>query len=219
MVNRSLFDKDLRQLKDDLMEMVHLSKLAIEEAVDALANQDVERAETIIRNDRLINEYDETINNVVIQLIAQQQPVASDLRRIIAALKISNDVERIGDLAVNIAKSILHIGNGPLIKPIEEIPKMAGIALNMLTDVIKAFNNEDAVLAMETAKKDDVVDQMYGSLTKELMELMTRHPASISQITQLAFICRYIERVGDHTTNMAEHIIFMVKAKKYDLNA
>ena len=219
MVNRSLFDKDLRQLKDDLMEMVHLSKLAIEKAVDALANQDVERAETIIRNDRLINEYDEKINHVVIQLIAQQQPVASDLRRIIAALKISNDVERIGDLAVNIAKSILHIGNGPLIKPIEEIPRMAGIALNMLTDVIKAFNSEDAALAMETAKKDDVVDQMYGSLTKELMELMTRHPASISQITQLAFICRYIERVGDHTTNMAEHIIFMVKAKKYDLNA
>jgi phosphate transport system protein len=219
MANRSSFDKDLKQLKDDLMEMVHLSKQAIEEAVEALANQDIEQAQNIIKNDRKINEYDEKINHSVIQLIAQQQPVASDLRRIIAALKISNDVERIGDLAVNIAKSILHIGDVPLIKPIEEIPRMAGIALNMLSDVIQAFNNEDAVLAMETAKRDDQVDAMYGSLIKELLELMNIHPASTSQIAQLSFICRFIERVGDHSTNIAEHIIFMVKAKKYDLNA
>lgn len=219
MANRSSFDKDLKQLKDDLMEMVHLSKQAIEEAVEALANQDIEQAQRIIQNDQKINEYDEKINHSVIQLIAQQQPVASDLRRIIAALKISNDVERIGDLAVNIAKSILHIGDGPLIKPIEEIPKMAGIALQMLSDVIKAFNNEDVALAMETAKKDDQVDAMYGSLIKELLGLMNIHPASTSQIAQLSFICRFIERVGDHSTNIAEHIIFMVKAKKYDLNA
>jgi phosphate transport system protein len=219
MAIRSSFDKDLIKLKELLMEMVSLSKTAVEEAVDALVYQDTEKAQKIIDEDLRLNEYDEKINHLVIQLIAQQQPVASDLRKIIAALKITNDVERIGDLAVNIAKSILHIGDGPLIKPIEEIPKMARITLGMLTDVIEAYNKGDVVLAKNTAELDDQVDHMYGKLIKELLELMTKHPASLSQITQLSFICRYIERIGDHTTNMAEHIIFMVKAKKYDLNA
>ncbi len=216
---RANFDNELKQLKVDLMEMVLLSKVAVEDAVQALADQDVEKAKEIIANDIRINEYDEKINHTVVHLIAAQQPVASDLRKIMAAMKISNDVERIGDLAVNIAKSILHIGDGPLIKPIVEIPKMASIALGMLTAVIEAYNKEDVNLAKETAKIDDQVDEMLGSLIKELFELMTVHPASLQQIIQLAFISRYIERIGDHTTNMAEHIIYMVKAKNYNLNA
>ncbi|MCA1031747.1 phosphate signaling complex protein PhoU [Bacillus timonensis] len=216
---RSSFDNDLKKLKDTLMEMVTLSRNAVKDAVSALANQDIEKAQQIIKDDIKINEYEEKVNNMVIQLIAQQQPVAKDLRRIIAALKISSDVERIGDLAVNIAKSILHIGDGPLIKPIVEIPKMAELTLEMLKDVIEAYNSEDVVIAKNTAEKDDTVDEMYGKLIKELLHLMTENPQSTTQITQLAFICRYIERLGDHTTNMAEHIIWMVKAKKYDLNA
>ncbi|MBD8069149.1 phosphate signaling complex protein PhoU [Bacillus sp. PS06] len=216
---RASFDNELKGLKSDLMEMVLLSQTAIENAIQALIDQDEQKAKEIIASDIKINEYDEKINHTIIQLIAQQQPVASDLRKIIAALKISSDVERIGDLAVNIAKSILHIGNGPLIKPIVEIPKMATISLGMLTDVIEAYNKEDVNLAKETALKDDEVDQLFGKLMKELLELMTSNPASLGQITQLAFICRNIERLGDHTTNIAEHIIFMVKGKKFDLNA
>jgi phosphate transport system protein len=216
---RASFDNELKQLKANLMEMVLLSQKAIEDSIQALIDQDEQKAREIIANDIKINEYDEKINHTIIQLIAQQQPVASDLRKIIAALKISSDVERIGDLAVNIAKSILHIGNGPFVKPIVEIPKMANISLGMLTNVIEAFNNEDVNLAKETALKDDEVDQLFGKLMKELLELMTVYPGSLAQITQLAFICRNIERLGDHTTNIAEHIIFMVKGKKYDLNA
>ncbi|MFC4320780.1 phosphate signaling complex protein PhoU [Litchfieldia salsa] len=216
---RASFDNELKQLKSNLMEMVLLSQKAIEDSIQALIDQDENKANEIIANDLKINEFDEKINHTIIQLIAQQQPVASDLRKIIAALKISSDVERIGDLAVNIAKSILHIGNGPLVKPIVEIPKMANISLGMLTDVIEAFNKEDVNLAKETAMIDDQVDELYGKLLKELLELMTVHPESLQQITQLAFICRNIERLGDHTTNIAEHIIFMVKGKKYDLNA
>ncbi|MFS0861562.1 phosphate signaling complex protein PhoU [Fredinandcohnia sp. 179-A 10B2 NHS] len=216
---RTTLDKDLVRLKELLVEMVEQSKAAVEKSVQSLVQQDIELAQQIIKDDVKINELEEQINNIVIHLIAQQQPVASDLRKIIAALKISNDVERIGDLAVNIAKSILHIGDGPLIKPIVEIPKMADMALDMLKDVIKAYHEEDVELAIRTAEADDAVDQLYGKLIKELLQLMISHPESLSQITQLSFICRHIERVADHTTNMAEHIIYMVKGKKIDLNA
>jgi phosphate transport system protein len=219
MAIRSSFDKDLTKLKDSLLEMAALARNSVEDSVKALAELDFDKAKQIIEDDAKINQLDEKINHLVVQLIAQQQPVASDLRKIIAALKFSNDVERIGDLAVNISKSILHIGNGPLIKPIVEIPKMANMALDMLSKVVEAYINEDPVLARETAASDDAVDALYGKLTQELLELMTKNPQSIHQITQLAFVCRYIERIADHTTNMSEHIIFMVRAKQYDLNA
>ncbi len=219
MAIRTTFDKDLDRLKELLIEMVNLSKAAVEKSVQALAHQDLELAEQIIQDDPKINELEEQIDNIIVQLIAQQQPVASDLRAIIAGLKISSDIERIGDLAVNIAKSIIHIGDGPFIKPIVDIPKMAEKALDMLNNVIKAYIEKDIHLAIQTAKADDEVDELYGKIIKELLELMPNNPNSINQITQLAFISRHIERVADHTTNMAEHIIYMVKAKKVDLNA
>lgn len=219
MAIRTTFDKDLDHLKELLVEMVNLSKTAVERSVQSLAHQDIKLAEQIIQDDQKINDLEEQIDNIIIQLIAQQQPVASDLRAIIAGLKISSDIERIGDLAVNIAKSTIHIGDGPLIKPIVDIPKMAEKALEMLNNVIKAYIEKDINLAIQTAKADDEVDELYGKIIKELLELMPSNPNSINQITQLAFISRHIERVADHTTNMAEHIIYMVKAKKVDLNA
>lgn len=219
MAIRTTLDKDLDRLKELLVEMVNLSKTAVEKSVQSLAHQDIELAEQIIQDDQKINELEEQIDNIIIQLIAQQQPVASDLRAIIAGLKISSDIERIGDLAVNIAKSVVHIGDGPLIKPIVDIPKMAEKAIDMLNNVIKAYIEKDINLAIQTAKADDEVDELYGKIIKELLELMPSNPNSINQITQLAFISRHIERVADHTTNMAEHIIYMVKAKKVDLNA
>jgi len=219
MAIRTTLDKELDRLKELLVEMVNLSKTAVEKSVQSLAHQDIELAEQIIQDDQKINELEEQIDNIIIQLIAQQQPVASDLRAIIAGLKISSDIERIGDLAVNIAKSVVHIGDGPLIKPIVDIPKMAEKAIDMLNNVIKAYIEKDINLAIQTAKADDEVDELYGKIIKELLELMPSNPNSINQITQLAFISRHIERVADHTTNMAEHIIYMVKAKKVDLNA
>ncbi|MEK5441828.1 phosphate signaling complex protein PhoU [Fredinandcohnia sp. FSL W7-1320] len=219
MAIRTTLDKDLDRLKELLVEMVNLSKTAVEKSVQSLAHQDIKLAEQIIQDDQKINELEEQIDNIIIQLIAQQQPVASDLRAIIAGLKISSDIERIGDLAVNIAKSIIHIGDGPLIKPIVDIPKMAEKALDMLNNVIKAYIEKDINLAIQTAKADDEVDELYGKIIKELLKLMPNNPNSINQITQLAFISRHFERVADHTTNMAEHIIYMVKAKKVDLNA
>ncbi|MEH7379949.1 phosphate signaling complex protein PhoU [Bacillus sp. JJ1533] len=216
---RSTLDKDLDRLKELLIEMVGLSKTAVERSVQSLAHQNIEMAEQIIGEDQKINELEEEINNLIIQLIAQQQPVASDLRTIIAGLKISNDVERIGDLAVNIAKSVIHIGNGPLIKPIVDIPKMAEMALDMLNNVVKAYIEKDIELAISTAKADDEVDALYGKVIQELLQLVPSKPDSFNQISQLSFVSRNIERIADHTTNMSEHIIYMVKGKNVDLNS
>lgn len=216
---RTTLDKDLDRLKELLIEMVKLAKIAVEKSVQSLAHQNIEMAEQIIKEDQMINELEEEINNLIIQLIAQQQPVASDLRTIIAGLKISNDVERIGDLAVNIGKSVIHIGDGPLIKPIVDIPKMADMALDMLNNVVKAYIEKDIELALNTAKADDEVDALYGKIIKELLELVPSKFDSYNQISQLSFVARNIERIADHTTNMSEHIIYMVKGKNVDLNS
>lgn len=219
MAVRTSFDADLNALREKLLVMVEKSQKAIDNAVLALKEQDLEKAKEIIAADIEINKLEQDINERAIALIAKQAPVASDLRRIIVALKISSDVERIGDLAVNIAKSTLHIGKESLIKPIVEIPKMADIVKEMLSDAVEAFWSDDVALAKKIADRDDQVDEMYGALVKELLALMTENPKYIPQITQLSFICRYLERVGDHVTNIAENIIFKVKGVRYDLNS
>ncbi|WP_377888488.1 phosphate signaling complex protein PhoU [Alkalihalobacillus sp. R86527] len=218
MVVRGNFQEQLDGIKAQLLELGSLAQLAVDDAIHALENQDVEKALEIIDNDYKINRLEEEINERAIWLIAKEQPLASDLRRLISALKISTDVERVGDLAVNIAKSIIRIGDKPFVKPIEEIPALAQKANTMLREVLSSFYEEDVNQAKDVADADDEIDDMYGRLVKELLELMTKYPDSISQIQQLAFICRYIERIGDHCTNISESVIYVVKGKRYDLN-
>ncbi|TWE08570.1 phosphate transport system protein [Neobacillus bataviensis] len=220
MMNTRLnFDSNLKQLKDMLIDMARKSEIAIKESINTLINQDIEKAKEIINNDTTIDELEHEINNKAIILIAKESPVARDLRKIIVALKISSEVERIADNAVNIAKSTLHIGQEKHIKEIVDIPKMMDLALEMLSDSLKAFLTEDVDLARKCAEKDDQVDEMYGRLIKELMEYIQKYPAQTNQITQLAFVCRYIERLGDHSTNIAEHVIYLVTGQRFDLNA
>lgn len=218
MVARENFTEQLEELKAQLLNLGELAQNAINNSVDSLKEQDVEKALKIIDDDSKINELEEEINDKAVWLIAKEQPVASDLRKLIATLKVTTDLERIGDLAVNIAKSVIRIGDKPLIKPLEDIPNMASIAQNMIENVLKAYYEEDILQAKEVADADDKVDQMYGRLVQELMEHMTKQPEYISQVTQLAFICRYLERVADHTTNISESIIYLVKGKVFDLN-
>jgi len=219
MNTRLNFDSNLKQLKDMLMEMAHKSVVAIKQSIDTLINQDIEKAKEIIDNDTIIDELEHEINNKAIILIAKESPVAGDLRKIVVALKISSEVERIADNAVNIAKSTLHIGQEKHIKEIVDIPKMMDLALEMLSDSLTAFLKEDVELAKKCAAKDDKVDEMYGTLVKELMGYIQRYPNQTNQITQLAFVCRYIERLADHSTNIAEHVIYLVTGERYDLNA
>ncbi|WP_257125379.1 phosphate signaling complex protein PhoU [Bhargavaea cecembensis] len=215
---RKTFDQELQALKQTLLRMTDLAGRALDDSMIALREQNQLLAQVVIDGDGEINRMDEEINNRVIQLIAHQQPVATDLRRIITALKISTDVERIGDLAVNIAKCTIRIGTEPLIKPIVDIPKMAAIVQEMLRHAFEAYDLENPKLALELAEVDDRVDRMYGEQIRELMQLMTVTPRRINQITQLAFICRDLERVGDHTTNMAESILYLTKGEHYHLN-
>ncbi|PLS05335.1 phosphate signaling complex protein PhoU [Neobacillus cucumis] len=219
MNTRFNFDTNLKQLKEMLIEMARKSEQAIKESINTLIQQDIEKANKIIENDTIIDELEHEINNKAIILIAKESPVAGDLRKIIVALKISSEVERIADNAVNIAKSTLHIGKEKLIKEIVDIPKMMDLALDMLSDSLNAFLTEDVELARKCAEKDDKVDEMYGSLIKELLGYIEKYPAHINQITQLAFVCRYIERLADHSTNIAEHVIYLVTGERYDLNA
>lgn len=219
MMTRSNFDSNLNQLKKLLLEMAEKAENAVKESINALIYHDLEKAKQIIIDDIEIDKMDHEINNKALLMIAKESPVATDLRKIIVAIKISSEVERIADNAVNIAKSVLHIGNEKHYKDILDIPKMMDLALDMLSDSIKAFYADDVILAKESAEKDDQVDKMYGELIRELMGHIPDNPQSTNQITQLAYICRYIERLADHSTNIAENVIFLVTGKRIDLNS
>lgn len=219
MHTRSNFDSNLKELKEMLLDMAQKAETAVKQAIQTLVNQDIEKAKQIIEGDNIIDKLEHDINDKALVMIAKESPVATDLRKIIVAIKISSEVERIGDMAVNIAKSTLHIGLEKQIKEIVDIPKMLDLSLEMFTDALTAFYSEDVVLAKKCAEKDDQVDEMYGKLIQELMGYIPENPNATNQITQLAYVCRYIERLADHTTNIAENVIFLVTGKRYDLNA
>jgi phosphate transport system protein len=218
MAIREKFDEDLKDLQKKLLEIGNLAVEALDKSLEALESQNVDLALEIIEDDTKVNLLEEEINDTVILLIAKQQPVAIDLRRVIVAIKIANDIERIADFAVNIAKSTIRIGQDPLIKPIEHIKRMHEINKVMLKLSLEAYNEEDIAKAKNVAEMDDEVDELYGIIIKDLLLLNQQNPDKIPQITQLSFVSRYLERAADHTTNIAENIFYLVKGKRYDLN-
>ncbi|KAB2493588.1 phosphate signaling complex protein PhoU [Priestia endophytica] len=215
---RKMFDGELDSLREKLFYMVEQAQHSLKMAVSSLQQQDENLARKVIEEAPKIDELEYEINNDAIQLLAKQSPVASDLRRIVIAIKVSSDLERIGDLSENIARISLRIGDKQLVKPIEEIPKMAEVVQEMLLSSFKAFDAEDVRLAKEVAEKDDLVDAYYGNLVDELTMLMTTHQQDIHQLTQLQFVCRHIERIGDHITNICENIVYLVTGRMYELN-
>lgn len=218
MVVREKFEEELRELQNRLIELGNFSAAALTSSLEALENQDIELALKIIEDDSKANILEEEINDFAILLIAKQSPVAVDLRRIIVAIKIANDIERIADFGVNIAKSAIRIGKEPLVKPIEHIKQMHKLTLEMLSLSIESFGEEDLSKAKKIAEMDDQVDDLYGETIRELLKLNQENPSYTAQITQLSFICRYLERAADHTTNIAENVFYLVKGKRYDLN-
>ncbi|MED4225865.1 phosphate signaling complex protein PhoU [Neobacillus cucumis] len=219
MSTRSNFDHNLKQLNDMLLLMAKKAEFSIREAMLSLVNQDLGKAKSVINGDHEINELEHEINNKALLLIARESPVATDLRKISAALKVSSEIERLADIAVNIAKSTIHIGEEKHIKEIIDIPNMMGIALEMVSESIEAFTTEDVSLAQKCAKKDDLVDQMFGRIINELIGYIPQNPDSTNQIIQLAFVCRFVERIADHSTNIAENAIYLVTGKQLNLNA
>lgn len=218
MAARERFEYDLQELQKKLLEIGNFAEEALHKAVEALETQNIELALEIMDDDSHADLLYEEINDLAILLIAKQQPVAIDLRRIIVAIKIATDIERIADFAVNIAKSTIRIGSEPLIKPIEHIKEMYQISTEMLRMSLEAFNEEDINKAKKVADMDDQVDDLYGETIKDLLQINLQKPEFLPQITQLSFVCRYLERAADHVTNISEHIFYLVKGRQYDLN-
>lgn len=215
---RKEFDQGLDQLDEWLIAMGEKVEQSIGEAVNALQSPNKELASRIIADDVLVNEMEENILELGMKLIATQQPVAKDLRRIIAAFRIANDLERMGDLAVDVAKAVIRLDGQTLIKPIIDLPRMGEIIQNMTYEAIQAFIHENVDLAYKMAKDDDQVDALYGQITRELVLLMMENPSNIAQAQILSFVGRYIERYGDHATNIGESVVYLVTGKRPDLN-
>lgn len=218
MSTRSKFDSKLTQLKEKLIEMEGLAENQVRNSLSALINQDIEKAKLVIDGDNEIDDLEHEIHDQALLLIARESPVAKDLRTLNVALKVSSEVERMADMAVNIAKAAVHIGNEKHFKEIIDIPKMMDKALEMVSMSVKAYLDEDVKLAEKCAEKDDEVDKMFGRLVHELINMIPENPNATNQIIQLAFVCRFIERVADHSTNIAENVIYLVTGNRVNLN-
>ncbi len=219
MVVRENFEKDLQELKEQMIEMSELTISALEKAFTALQTQDVELALEVIDEDAEIDQFDADIDQFIVWLIAKEQPVARDLRRIIGALKITSEIERIADFAVNIAKGTIRIGKTASLLEITHLERMKDISIEMLKKALEAFFDEDMGLAREVEKLDDQVDSSSDATTKLIMEYMRDHPEETPQMIQLLLINRHIERTADHITNIAESAAYLIKGRKYDLNS
>ena len=188
-----------------------LVESAIHRAVRSLVEQNRELAEDVIRDEPRVNRMEMEIDGLATRLLALRQPVARDLRLLTAALKINTDLERIGDLAMHIAERSLSLMNHPLVKPMTDIPKMASLVQSMLLKCLDAFVNGDADLAYSVLLADDEVDLLRDTVHAELLDVMQRDPTVLTAAIDLIFVARNLERIGDHATNIAEDVVFLVK--------
>jgi len=214
MTTRHNYDQELEGLRGEILKMGEAVSVAITEAVQSLAKQNVELARKVIANDDIIDKMEIDIEDHCMVLIARQQPLARDLRIIGTGMKIATDLERMGDHAYDIASVTLRIANQPLLKPLVDIPRMAEMAQKMLNDALTAYVNLDTQLAEKVCHADDDVDNLYQQVFRELLTYMIEDPRTISQATQLIFVGRYLERVADHATNIAEWIIYLATGQR-----
>ncbi|KXG44969.1 PhoU family transcriptional regulator [Tepidibacillus decaturensis] len=198
--------------------MGNLVEEAIEKSLESLSNLDKDLARKVVEDDVKVNEMEDQIETLAVQLVATQQPVAKDLRKIIAAIKIASSLERMADLSRDIAKVTIRIEEDHLLKPLVDIPQMAQMVKQMLTNGLKSYIEENVELAFGLAEIDDKVDKLYSTVLRDLLEIMTKKPETLSQAMLLSFVARYIERIGDHATNIGESVIYLVKGNKPDLN-
>jgi phosphate transport system protein len=218
MYHRQQFDASLQQLHEALVKMGKDVEDSIRQSVQALVDGNVALAEQVIENDKQINEDEEHIVELGTNLIALQQPVAKDLRRILVAFRMASDFERMGDLAVDIARVVQRINGEPLIKPLVDIPRMSEIVQQMTKDSIQAYVDENVDLAYQMAKMDDEVDRLHSNILQEMFQMMVQDPQVINQAQLISFVSRYLERMADHATNIGENVVYLVKGKRPDLN-
>ena len=207
-------DQELLDLKKELLKMGALAETSIFESVEALKNLSSERANKVISDDKVIDELENAIDERCLDLLALRQPMAVDLRFITMSMKISTDLERIADLAVDIAQRVLDLVGKPLLKPLIDIPKLTTLAQQMVKDALDSFVNKDADLAGKVILLDNEADRLRNLVQKELIEdYMSKDSSTAPRAVPLLLIARHLERICDHTTNIAEDVIYMVNAK------
>jgi phosphate transport system protein len=205
------FIEELEQLKTKLLEMSALVESSIQRSISAVTQKDRTAAEEVFRTEARINAIEIEIDEFAINLLALQQPMAADLRLIVAALKINTDLERMGDLAVSIAERALSLIDGPVIKPMIDIPHISGLVQSMVRKALDAFVMRDPDLARSVLASDDAVDSLRTACYHELVSFMESDPEHIQQALHLLVVTRNLERIADHSTNIAEDVLFLVK--------
>jgi phosphate transport system protein len=219
METRTAFHKRLREIQDDVLAMGSMVSKAMLRSVDALKNRELELAHQIVTDDKKINQKRFEIEEKCIELIATQQPMASDLRIILAVLNIVSEVERIGDYAEGIAKIAIMIGDEPPLKPLIDIPRMAEQTVDMLRRSLDAFVNRDAETAKKISAEDDIIDQLYDQVFRELLVFMAKDPKTITRATRLIWVAHNLERAADRVTNICERVVFVVTGKMEEIGA
>jgi len=215
---RTIFHKKLREIQDDVLVMGSMVEKAITRSVEALKERDLGKAREVITGDLTINKKRFNIEEKCVQLIATQQPMASDLRAIICVLNIITEIERIGDHAEGIAKIVVMIGDEPPLKPLIDIPRMAEKANDMLHRSLDALINRDADAAKRIVGEDDEVDNLYDQIFRELLTFMAEDPKTITRATRLIWVAHNLERSADRVTNICERVVYMVTGKMEELN-
>lgn len=218
MQQRQAFEISLRELKVKLLRMGGAMQEAMREAVSALRTLDRVKAENVVDGDRIVNRHEHEIEDLCIRLIATQQPVATDLRKIIAAMRIAADLERMADLAVDVAKSAIRMQGQLSPSSLLDIQRMADVCDLMISDALNSFVEGNVSLANKLAEQDDEIDHIYRKVVEELFTQSGQNPENISQSVSLAFVGRYLERIGDHATNIGESVIYIVSGERSDLN-
>ena len=209
----AIFDEELNALKEKILKLGCMVENAIRDSVKALVERDSELSKEVIKKDHLINALDVGIDEECVRLIALRQPMARDLRFITTAMKITTDLERMGDFAVNIAERAIELNEEPQLKSFVNIPKMAEIAQSMVRDALDSFVTGCSRLPYEVIKRDDEVDDLTVRNFEELLSFMIQDPKIIPLAVKRTYIAKYLERIADHATNIAEMVIYMCKGK------
>jgi len=216
---RATLDRDLHILQDDLLRLGGLLDAAISQSLQALADRDASLARQVIADDAQINAVRFRIEDACVAAIATQQPAASDLRAIVAAMIIAGELERMADYAAGIARTVLRMGDEPLLKPLIDMPRMAEECRQMLRQALDAYVARNADLAHQAAARDDVIDSLYTQIFRELLSYMLEDPRTTTRALYLLFSAHNLERIGDRVVNIAERVIFMTSGEMKELNA
>lgn len=215
---RAAYDRSFTNIQEDILRLSDMVDQAIGLALESLKNRDQALAQRIIEDDEDVNALRFEIEEDCLKLIATQQPAATDLRAVVAAMNIVVDVERMGDYAVGIAKTVIRMGDEPLLKPLIDIPRMVEIAREMLREAVRAYSDRDPVKARQVAARDDEIDHLYKAIFDELVEIMAENPQGVTRATYLLWVAHNLERIGDRVTNIAERVVFVTTGDMKELN-